>query len=592
MSILGSAEWSEWKGLDFGEGAAGDKVFLGWGDFINAWYYAFRPNRHFVTFAPTRSGKGQKLITPNLLVYKGAALVIDPKGENAWVTATARRDNLGQKTYILDPWGEVNRRYGEEAGELETVVKFNPLSILDPKAPDYVDDLAYLADALIINQGKEPHWDNSARELVAGLVSFVVEKYADKATLAQVRLLLTKPPLELIRVAWEAQQLGPESVAARKLARFVQLDEKGRPSPTDEMMSVVSTALTQTAILDSSALAESMATTGFSFDELANGEATIYLVLPTDKLETYGRWLRLMLSIAIRTTARNTKKLPLPVLFVLDEFGTVGRLSAVAQAVGLMAGLNMCIWCFLQDLNQLKKFYPDEWETFIANAEAVSFFAAMDATTCDYVTRLSGKATIENIVTYTQTRGGVLRGTDERLETYQRDLIMSDEVRRLEKNKTVIFSREKPVLADLLAYNDADFFLWRARVPAEFSDSIERKRGLDPEKSVLGLYEARHKIGGDDKAILLLEKHSFRIEYKKSFFRKKLFYVITSASGHKVKYNTYSDFELGLWTWAGLVYRDKNGFYAKRLTQRDKEKSGHESGCSSPPDNEPEAVTS
>jgi len=72
-----------------------------------------------------------------------------------------------------------------------------------------------------------------------------------------------------------------------------------------------------------------------------------------------------MVSIGIRTVARNTRKLPLPVLFMLDEFGTIGRLSAVAQAYGLMAGLQMVLWAFVQDLVQLKRDYPEDWETFI-----------------------------------------------------------------------------------------------------------------------------------------------------------------------------------------------------------------------------------
>jgi type IV secretory pathway TraG/TraD family ATPase VirD4 len=43
---------------------------------------------------------------------------------------------------------------------------------------------------------------------------------------------------------------------------------------------------------------------------------------------------------------------------MLDEFGTIGKLNAVAQAYGLMAGLGMIMWAFSQDLNQLKRDYP------------------------------------------------------------------------------------------------------------------------------------------------------------------------------------------------------------------------------------------
>ncbi len=66
----------------------------------------------------------------------------------------------------------------------------------------------------------------------------------------------------------------------------------------------MSTARTQTGFLDSEVLTRNMETSDFSFEELCGGNISIYLVLPPDKLETYARWLRLMVSIAIRAVAR------------------------------------------------------------------------------------------------------------------------------------------------------------------------------------------------------------------------------------------------------------------------------------------------
>jgi len=52
---------------------------IGWND-----------DRHMLTIAGNRAGKGVSLIIPNLLIYEGSALVIDPKGENARITAGRR----------------------------------------------------------------------------------------------------------------------------------------------------------------------------------------------------------------------------------------------------------------------------------------------------------------------------------------------------------------------------------------------------------------------------------------------------------------------------------------------------------------------
>lgn len=413
-----------------------------------------------MTIASTRGGKGVSLIVPTLLRYRASCIVIDPKGENAWITAKYRRENLGNKTIILDPWGEVNRRYGDFVGEKEQIATFNPLSVLDPASEHYADDVAYIADALIINEGKDPHWDNSARELVAGLISFCVESFGEAASLPMVRLLLSKPLEEISGIAAEAQKFGPESVSARKLGRFV-VESK-------EVGSIVSTALTQTAFLDSATLSENLAQSSFSFEDLVNGYATIYLVLPVDKLYTYGRWFRLMVSLGIRTVARNNKKLPAPVLFLLDEFGTIGKLSAVAQAFGLMAGLQLCLWAFVQDLNQLKRDYPDEWETFIANCEVLTAFDVMDQFTAKYLSEMLGTTTVERISkeTAAQREGGLFKGADPSFskmtdQVFARDLMQPNEIRQ--SKKAILISRLGNTLIDLAPYYKDPLLLARAR---------------------------------------------------------------------------------------------------------------------------------
>ena len=57
---------------------------------------------HLLTLAPTRSGKGVGAVIPNLLTAERSILCIDPKGENARVTARARR-RLGP-VHVLDPF--------------------------------------------------------------------------------------------------------------------------------------------------------------------------------------------------------------------------------------------------------------------------------------------------------------------------------------------------------------------------------------------------------------------------------------------------------------------------------------------------------
>jgi type IV secretion system protein VirD4 len=569
--VLGSAAWStdpgHWRYAPLGNAGSptqGRFLLLGESQ-IRGNLHIRPPLQHVISIAPTRSGKGVSLIIPNLLTYRGSVLVVDPKGENAWITAAFRREAFGQETVILDPWGEVNRRYGAMAGATEPIARFNPLSILDPDSDEYVDDLAYLADSIIISQSsRDPHWDDSARELVAGLIAFVVESpaYRADASLGLVRGLLSLPGKELRVAIKDAQALGAGSIARAKLARF--------DADTNEINSVMSTARTQTGFLDSEVLTRNMAESDFSFEELCRGNISIYLVLPPDKLQTYARWLRLMVSIAIRAVAQagrvsapsrgggairavapggSQNPSGLPALFMLDEFGTIGKLDAVAQAYGLMAGLGMIIWAFAQDLNQLKRDYPDHWETFIGNSQAMTCFGVMDNFTADYVSKMLGTQTIEhtNISTsigqsvapltagspfWKSQRTSSQSSTSSSTQMMSRPLMQPDEVRGLNGELCIIMGRFAPIISRRLVYHRDWRFLHCARPDPHF-----------PRTEQVRWLALQHRLMEAGSVAGLLAQEGY--EVKK---RWRGGWDVIGAAG-KPAHNFASDDELWRWTY-------------------------------------------
>ena len=116
-------------------------------------------DRHLLTVAPTRSGKGVSSIIPNLLTYEGSAVVIDPKGENAMITAARRGkgdkkrtiQGMGQTVHVVDPWGITGLPSS----------RFNPLDWLDPADPDVNENAMLLADSIITPHagGHDQFWD-------------------------------------------------------------------------------------------------------------------------------------------------------------------------------------------------------------------------------------------------------------------------------------------------------------------------------------------------------------------------------------------------------------------------------------------------
>jgi type IV secretory system conjugative DNA transfer VirD4/TraG family protein/relaxase-like protein len=144
------------------------KVFLG---SLQSQLIGVDDDRHMMTIAGSRAGKGVSTIIPNLLEYPGSILVIDPKGENARITKSRRdrgskvvKQGLGQDVIVLDPFGVSGHPTNS----------FNPLTMIDTKAETAVDDAALSAEALIIpQQGEGRHWTDAARNFLRGLILYV-----------------------------------------------------------------------------------------------------------------------------------------------------------------------------------------------------------------------------------------------------------------------------------------------------------------------------------------------------------------------------------------------------------------------------------
>lgn len=361
------------------------KVLLGRSLYDPGWLVGMEDDRHICTIATSRAGKGRSVIIPNLLTWPGSALVIDPKGQNAHVTALARgkggegiSQSLGQTVRIIDPLGQIT------TPELQKLVsRFNPLAELDPSARDYAERVAAIADALVVpnSDGKESFWDNAARALIRGLIDYVMlspKVGSHERNLATVRGLLIHPdgpPVE------EMAEMGGLAQAAA-----AGLMAGGGNSTAD----VKYTAMTHTDWLDSVGMQNTLSGSDFSLKDLNNGATTIYLVLPPAEIDTHGRFLRLFVNMALQACTSGRKK-EHATLFLLDEFYALGRLQLLAKAAGLMAGYGVKLWPIVQNIGQLQELYPKNWETFLGNAGIWTVFAMNDASTAKYLAERLGK---------------------------------------------------------------------------------------------------------------------------------------------------------------------------------------------------------
>lgn len=407
--------------------------------------FSYKGDRHLLTSAPTRSGKGVSHIIVNLLNYNGSVLVIDPKGENAMITAKAREE-MGQQVYAVDPWHVSGL----------PVARFNPLDWLELGDVDAVENAMLLADALVQKENHgDSFWAEEAKALLQGLILYVAfdAEFEGRRHLGTMRDLLLLSGDDLTAL-FQKMAKSPHQIVRSTGARSLQKEPK-------LMANVLASAQAETHMLDSERLRESLSASDFKFEDLKKTPMTIYLILPADRLGAFGRFLRLLVQQAITVNARNIEDKPLkPVLFILDEMPALGRLTMVEQAYGLMAGFGIQLWGITQDLCQLRKVYGEDYESFIGNSGVVAYFGSPDKTSADYFSDLCGVTTVWNFSSAVATAlssssGGSGGGSSSRSTTStdtraatQRKLAYPDELMRLDQTQQLILiENTNPIMA-------------------------------------------------------------------------------------------------------------------------------------------------
>lgn len=351
-------------------------ILLGWRD-GNPRYY--NGDRHLVTFGPTGSGKNATAQTPALLNYDGAALIIDPKGQLCAITAR----NRSHRDWVraLNPYGLLG---------IPTAT-YNPLSHLQPSALTFTADCERIAEGLVnITQGD--HWEISALDLVAVLIKWVKLGAVDQdnnplpKNLISVRKLVNLSEVE--RIDYFREIIG-------KCDNPELRESAGRYGSTKgEVQDCFGTAQRELRFLADPAISKLLegGEHEISFADLKKGKDTYFLIIPPELIKTRGKFLRLIVMSALGELYRATTKPEQPVLFMLDEFAQLGKLSFVEDAASIARDYKIRFWFILQNLPKLRDIYGAGADSILAAAGAVQglAFTPNDMETAKYFSERSG----------------------------------------------------------------------------------------------------------------------------------------------------------------------------------------------------------
>jgi len=397
-----------------------------------------KPEHHTLIVARTRTGKGTRVIVPTLLRYEGSAFVIDPKGENAAVTARVRRDQMHQNIHILNPWNELGETFPSRSLPPAT---YNPLDILERSDPNAVALAQALAAAICPApaNAKDSFWQGSAANMLAGVFLWLADQAevtGERKTLGRAREIVSLSRKEFTKkyLALMAASEAFSGAISEMTAPFIDL--------ADETYSgVMSNLAESTKFLSDPQVKAATATSSFSMEDLATRKTTVYVVIPTDRMATQKTWLRLIVASGMHTFKRPRKQRDSRhrCLFLIDEFAALGRLDDLPLDIATMGGFGVDFALVVQGLDQLKDHYGEARGTILSNCAYKWFCNLNDLDSAKYLSDTLGKKTVVTTSSSDSTSSGG-HGSSSQSITYGetgRSLLNPDEILNLGRDVAI-----------------------------------------------------------------------------------------------------------------------------------------------------------
>lgn len=393
---------------------------------------------HLLTCAPARQGKGINVVIPNLLHYQGSVVVTDPKGELAAVTAGHRADRFGQKVVIINPWG-LHGLPQHRINPLDGVIALAS----DPRRQRGLTDEV---KAIALQLYPEPedmrnrYWREGARAILRAVLLHLALDAPRRCTLPEMWRIIANPR-RLERAIEAMRRSDALGGLLADLGDDLAYQSEDNPEQFGDFRADAVQALD--IYEPGGYLADALGGSDVSLDHLKSGKVSLYLAFPQDRIATHGAALGLIVSQAITAVARAGQGGE--VLFLLDEFANMGRLSGLAESLTALPGLGVRVWMFVQELAEIIRLYgPHTARTVLSQAEVKQFFAVQDDQLARTLSQALGHRTVK-------TRNFNLGRFDdddvgESLSETGRPLMAADEIRLMRADEQLLLINALPPL--------------------------------------------------------------------------------------------------------------------------------------------------
>ena len=399
--------------------------------------FATEPETSVLVIGPTRSGKTTCLVIPNLLTWRGPAIVTSTKSELLDLTA-AHRQRVGP-VYVYDPTGSVGDRFD--------TVTWSPL------AGCGVLDRAWMVAAWLcagLQQGSGRgdndwlHWAESGKLLTAPLLFAAA---ATDRTIIDVHSWihgfdLSAPMALLDELLYHADPALAHD-AARAMSMLTSIDQR----PERERGTVFSTIVRIFSTFNEQSVAGSAASSRFDPRHFIEHSGTLYLCTPHLAAERIASlFVGILMTVVTEAYglagASPDGRLKDHLGLFLDELANVIPIEDLPSLASQGAGRGIVLLSIVQDVSQLRARYgPDKTHSIINNHPCKLVLPGIsDPESVELISRLIGRGAITDVQISHAGDGKLSRSYSVRRES----LATPDALRQLDASRAVVLYRGRP----------------------------------------------------------------------------------------------------------------------------------------------------
>ncbi|WP_110925965.1 VirD4-like conjugal transfer protein, CD1115 family [Bacillus massiliglaciei] len=400
-------------------------------------------NRNQYVVGGPGSFKTQSYVLSNMINITDCSLVVtDPKGEVYEKTAKIK-EAQGYEVRVVNfknmalsdhynPFGYVRRDL-----DATTVANTIVSAKNDPKRKDiWFNAQLGLLKALILYAKTEFHPDKRNME---GILDFLQEFDPEANEEGHSELDEKFMDLDKRHPARRSYELG-----------FKKSQEKTRAS-------IIISLLTTIGDYVDDEVAAFTSSNDFFFEDIGTRKVALYVLIPTMD-STWEGLINLFFTQMFQELYilgdKNGAKLPVPTVFLLDEFPNLGKFNNYEEFLATCRGYRIACCTILQNNTQLMdKYGKDKAESILGNCAVKICLGNVNDTTAAYFSNLMGKATVKVETGGKSISRGGPGGTgnsssSSNFSYSQRSLMNADEILTMpEKDSLILIAGKYPIKA-------------------------------------------------------------------------------------------------------------------------------------------------